>query len=157
MTMPATRVQEGQFWQCLATRSAGQPLCGIGKSTSQLQLDLKKQRNALLSSLRGQTIRIPDLKPLFQHWPTKTNPDLDHLRTEVNDWLKRWETLLSGHHTVADHQTQVPYRQVSTSTHSRPLILDSLARRGGLAQNSASFRLLPISQCGFSRGTMRST
>jgi hypothetical protein len=51
--------------------------------------DHQAERTRLLSSLRGQTIHIPDLAPLFSHWLTKTNPALHHLRLEVNDWLHR--------------------------------------------------------------------
>ena len=47
------------------------------------------ERTKLLTSLRCQTIRIPDLIPLFSPWPTKINPELDHLRVEVRDLLHR--------------------------------------------------------------------
>jgi hypothetical protein len=51
--------------------------------------DHQAERIRLLSSLRDQTIHIPDLVPLFSHWPTKTNSALDHLRLEAQDWLHR--------------------------------------------------------------------
>ncbi|KAF1954078.1 terpenoid synthase, partial [Byssothecium circinans] len=44
-------------------------------------------RKQLLASLHGQIIRIPDLAPLFAHWPTKTNPELDTIRTHIRDWI----------------------------------------------------------------------
>jgi hypothetical protein len=47
------------------------------------------QREKLLASLRGQTIHIPDLTPLFQHWPTKTSPNLERMRVDIHDWLNR--------------------------------------------------------------------
>jgi hypothetical protein len=102
MTTPATDVGDRQNLQCPSTRNAVHPLLRSGKSTGQLQLDLQKQRNTLLSSLRGKTIHIPDLKPLFQHWPTKTNPELNQLRIEVGDWLKRCETSVSRPYTITD-------------------------------------------------------
>jgi hypothetical protein len=48
-----------------------------------------KRKQRLLSCLRGQTISVPDLAPLFWHWPTKINPALNRLRREVGDWLRR--------------------------------------------------------------------
>ncbi|KAF2824416.1 hypothetical protein CC86DRAFT_408494 [Ophiobolus disseminans] len=53
------------------------------KLSSKLETDHQAERNALLSSLRGQTIRIPDLVPLFKHWPTKTNSGLDRILHEL--------------------------------------------------------------------------
>ncbi|KAF2008972.1 terpenoid synthase [Aaosphaeria arxii CBS 175.79] len=44
-------------------------------------------RDTLLLSLKGQMIRIPNLKPLFRHWPTQTSPHVDRLRGDVKDWL----------------------------------------------------------------------
>lgn len=48
---------------------------------------LNMERNRLLSPLRGQVMRMPDLSPLFVNWPTKTNPQLDRLRLEIRQWL----------------------------------------------------------------------
>jgi hypothetical protein len=61
-----------------------------GKSSSQHRgIDHQAQRKRLLSSLRGKTICVPDLAPLFQHWPTKTNPDLARMNADVHDWLNK--------------------------------------------------------------------
>lgn len=51
--------------------------------------DNQVQRKKLLASLRGQTIRIPNVAPLFSHWPTKVNPELERLRVDVQEWLNR--------------------------------------------------------------------
>lgn len=58
-------------------------------SNNQLQLDRQTQREKLLASLRGQTVRIPHLAPLFKHWPTKTNPEVDRMRIDIRDRLDR--------------------------------------------------------------------
>lgn len=47
----------------------------------------RDQRKTLLASLRGQTVRVPALKPLFAHWPTKTNEHVDRMREDVRQWL----------------------------------------------------------------------
>jgi len=52
-----------------------------------LKKDHQTERTRLLTALRGQTIRIPDLAVLFNGWPTKTNPKLDRLRRDVRKWL----------------------------------------------------------------------
>jgi hypothetical protein len=61
--------------------------CGFEAFSQDVQQDPQQQRNRLLSSLRGQTIRVPDLTPLFKRWPTKTNPELDRMRADIRDWL----------------------------------------------------------------------
>lgn len=78
-----TRVSAGSDEKSLASVSVSEVF--LFKEEIDHQQELRK----LLSSLRGQTIRIPDLAPLFSHWPTKTNVDLDLLRNEVQDWLMR--------------------------------------------------------------------
>ncbi|KAJ4359463.1 uncharacterized protein N0V89_000017 [Didymosphaeria variabile] len=50
-------------------------------------IDHQAERKALLASVRGQTIRIPDLTPLSKHWPTKTNPHIDLMRVDIREWL----------------------------------------------------------------------
>ena len=45
--------------------------------------------NAILASLQGEAIQVPDLQKLFKNWPQEVNPCLDQLRQEVNDWLER--------------------------------------------------------------------
>jgi hypothetical protein len=47
------------------------------------------QREKLLASLRGQTIHIPDLKPLFQRWPSATSPHLQRIQDDVCGYLNR--------------------------------------------------------------------
>jgi hypothetical protein len=47
----------------------------------------ESQREKLLASLRGQTVHIPDLKPLFQYWPTATSPHLQRIQDDVCGYL----------------------------------------------------------------------
>lgn len=54
----------------------------------------RDQRKILLASLRGQKIRVPNLKPLFQHWPTETNQFVDPMRQDVRIWLN--DTMAPG-------------------------------------------------------------
>lgn len=37
---------------------------------------------SLRARLKGQTLRIPDLRPLFSHWPTALSPNYHEL-TEI--------------------------------------------------------------------------
>jgi hypothetical protein len=61
-----------------------------GKSSSRYRdVGHQAQRKKLLSSLRGRTIRVPDLVPLFQHWPTKANSELAQMNVDVHDWLNK--------------------------------------------------------------------
>jgi hypothetical protein len=61
--------------------------CGFEAFSQDALQDSQQQRKTLLSSLRGQTIHVPDLTPLFKHWPTKTNPELNRMRADIRDWL----------------------------------------------------------------------
>jgi hypothetical protein len=56
-------------------------------------LDHQALRKRLLSSLSGQTIRIPNLAPLFKHWPTKTNTEVHRMRDDIRDWLNWYDVL----------------------------------------------------------------
>jgi hypothetical protein len=47
-------------------------------------------RARLLDSLRNQTVPVPALKPLFGRWPFLVNPELDRLRADVDEWLRRY-------------------------------------------------------------------
>ncbi|QKX52974.1 uncharacterized protein TRUGW13939_00045 [Talaromyces rugulosus] len=44
-------------------------------------------RKQVLAALRTQRIPVPDLIPLFSHWPSKVSPELDKLRKDVDTWL----------------------------------------------------------------------
>ncbi|KAF2008694.1 terpenoid synthase [Aaosphaeria arxii CBS 175.79] len=57
----------------------------LGQVSSELENQFHRRK--LLASLRGQTIRVPDLKPLFSHWPTKTNDGIDQMRQDIHKWL----------------------------------------------------------------------
>jgi hypothetical protein len=84
-----TDVQQRLHTSNLPAEETSQPFLNLGKSPSNSQPDQEDQRETLLSSLRGKTLHIPDLAPLFQHWPTKTNPLVDRLRVDVQEWLDR--------------------------------------------------------------------
>ena len=46
---------------------------------------------AILASLRGQTITLYDLNAFFTGWPRGVNPDLGKLRSAVDAWLDWYE------------------------------------------------------------------
>ncbi|KAL9042707.1 MAG: hypothetical protein Q9180_000409 [Flavoplaca navasiana] len=46
-------------------------------------------RDELLQSLQGQTLQIPDLQALLQHWPQYINLELDRLRGHVEMRLQQ--------------------------------------------------------------------
>jgi hypothetical protein len=56
-------------------------------SVSPLQIHARAR---LLDSLRNQTVTVPALKPLFGRWPFLVNPELDRLRADVDEWLRRY-------------------------------------------------------------------
>lgn len=41
------------------------------------------------ASLAGQTLTIPNLRPLFQHWPQEVNPALGRLQKAVLSGLEK--------------------------------------------------------------------
>ena len=47
------------------------------------------ERRELISSLRGQHIRIPDLHSLLLAWPEATNPQIAALRLDVDQSVDR--------------------------------------------------------------------
>ena len=47
-------------------------------------------RRAVLESLQGQSLNIPDLEVLLSKWPHYVNPEVDRLRAYVDDQLERW-------------------------------------------------------------------
>ncbi|KAF2655196.1 terpenoid synthase [Lophiostoma macrostomum CBS 122681] len=51
-------------------------------------LDKDADRVNLLLSLRGRTVHVPSLDYLTQHWPKKTNGELNNMREDVSYWLK---------------------------------------------------------------------
>ena len=34
-----------------------------------------------------EKITIPDLRPLFQHWPTKLSEHVDPMREDIQQWI----------------------------------------------------------------------
>ena len=47
-------------------------------------------RQQLLHSLRGQSLVIPDLRTLFDHWPQGVNPEVERLREDVESRLEMY-------------------------------------------------------------------
>ena len=47
-------------------------------------------RQQLLHSLRGQSVVIPDLRTLFDHWPQGVNPEVERLREDVENRLEMY-------------------------------------------------------------------
>lgn len=41
-------------------------------------------RSVVLSALKGQRVRVPDLQALLQDWPQYTNPYYERLKTDVD-------------------------------------------------------------------------
>ena len=58
-----------------------------GVDDSICHTQVQAERRKLLASLRGKQLRIPHLKPMYQHWPSNTNPGLDRMRQDVEKWL----------------------------------------------------------------------
>lgn len=53
-------------------------------------------RTKVLKSLHGKTIRIPSLDRFFEHWPTKVNPEVDHARESIREWIDRYLPLFTS-------------------------------------------------------------
>lgn len=47
-------------------------------------------RDQILQSLRGNTLKIPDLQALLQHWPQYVNLEVDRLRRYVDKKLRAY-------------------------------------------------------------------
>jgi hypothetical protein len=60
-----------------------------GLDDSICHTQVQAERRKLLASLRGKQLRIPNLKPMYQHWPSNTNADVGRMRRDVEKWLGR--------------------------------------------------------------------
>ncbi|XXG95157.1 hypothetical protein Hte_001417 [Hypoxylon texense] len=58
---------------------------------------------AALRSLRGQVLRIPDLRPIYAKWASGLNPHCDELRTFVDDNIDRY---------VKDEKTRIKTKAI---------------------------------------------
>lgn len=47
-------------------------------------------KEQLLKSLRGRKLDIPDLQDLFRDWPQCVNPEVERLRSAVNESHERF-------------------------------------------------------------------
>ncbi|KAH8704346.1 isoprenoid synthase domain-containing protein [Phaeosphaeriaceae sp. PMI808] len=81
---PSIQVQKPQDLPCPTLTTLTKPR---RKNPSENVIPHQAERKALLASLRGQTIRIPDLTPLSKHWPTWTNPNINLMNDDIRDWL----------------------------------------------------------------------
>lgn len=52
----------------------------------------QEQSISVITALRGQSIRLPDLNAVFDGWPREVNQGLDRLRRDLDDWLDRYDT-----------------------------------------------------------------
>ena len=46
-------------------------------------------KEQLLKSLLGQKLKIPDLQDLFHDWPQYVNPEVERVRSAVNESHER--------------------------------------------------------------------
>ena len=49
-----------------------------------------EQSISILTSLRGQSIILPELNAMLDGWPREVNQGLDQLRRDVDEWLDRY-------------------------------------------------------------------
>ncbi|KAL8664204.1 MAG: hypothetical protein Q9202_003282 [Teloschistes flavicans] len=49
-----------------------------------------ESRDELLASLRGTTLKIPDVQQLLKEWPQYINLELNRLRGDVDEKLQEW-------------------------------------------------------------------
>lgn len=45
-------------------------------------------REKLLSSIRGQSMTLPDIEDLIHHWPQSVHPELDRLYADIDIYLE---------------------------------------------------------------------
>lgn len=68
-------------------KEAEYKICSPVSFSCPTQEQTEDHRKELLASLRGQKIRVPNLKPIFEHWPTKTNDCLKEMDKDIRRWL----------------------------------------------------------------------
>jgi len=44
----------------------------------------------MAAHLRGQRLRIPDLRPMCAHWPSAINPRKEELAQAISEKVKEW-------------------------------------------------------------------
>ncbi|MCJ1393494.1 hypothetical protein MMC18_006369 [Xylographa bjoerkii] len=59
----------------------------LEESTEFTRAQNEKEYTKLLASLKGQTVNIPDLRPIFSGWPYGINPKEDALTKLVTKWV----------------------------------------------------------------------
>ena len=59
-----------------------------------MEPESRRIRKKLLDSLRGRQLPIPDLERFFEHWPQYVNPNLERLRIDVDEKLRRYVVTL---------------------------------------------------------------
>lgn len=57
---------------------------------------MEDQRQQLLDSIRGRTVQIPDLRPIFTQYTGELNPNYRALVPLVNKRLERFVSRFSG-------------------------------------------------------------
>ena len=56
---------------------------------------LPMSRTEALSSIRGKTAIIPDIKQQFPAWPEAVNMHFEQLRKDINGWIDEYVSCLS--------------------------------------------------------------
>ena len=54
-----------------------------------METQLETPRQRLLESVRGRSLRIPDLQAFLSNWPQYVNSELDRLREDVDERLQK--------------------------------------------------------------------
>jgi hypothetical protein len=57
----------------------------------------------IYNDLKGKTLVIPDLKPVYAHWPTGVNCHYEKLKAALDDGVYRW---------IEDERTREKYKAV---------------------------------------------
>ena len=71
---------------CIATDNMGSE----AKDTSKMEAKID-QRQLLLDSIRGTTVTIPNLRPIFEKYTGAVNPNYQAMIPVVNSRLERYE------------------------------------------------------------------
>ena len=51
-------------------------------------LGLVDERKSVFKRALNQKVLVPDILSLMPAWPSKTQPDIDEINLEIDEWLK---------------------------------------------------------------------
>lgn len=60
-------------------------------------------RERLLSSLKGNSVVLPDMQALLRDWPQYVNPEIETLHTDVEKYLEMYTILINVDREAAAH------------------------------------------------------